>query len=136
MRAYIMYFLDIEIYYTAGCPIDSLVHVLINFYVNLRALFGGSGKTRNEFHFLISISSFLFPHFHFLRSWFCHYPNSTSTSLALVPQWGCGREEPLLATAKRGEKKFAYAFQLAGLALVAPMCFALHCLLVSSQAPE
>ena len=31
---------------------------------------------------------------------------------------------------------FAFAFQLAGLALVAPMCFALHCLLVSSQAPE
>ena len=33
-------------------------------------------------------------------------------------------------------KKFAFVFQLAGLALVAPMCFALHCLLVSSQAPE
>ena len=37
--------------------------------------------------------------------------------------------------AKHG-KKFAFAFQLAGLALVAPMYFALHCLLVSSQAPE
>ena len=34
------------------------------------------------------------------------------------------------------EKNFAFPFQLAGLALVASMCFALHCLLVSSQAPE
>ena len=37
----------------------------------------------------------------------------------------------------RGEKISPSLFSyIAGLALVAPMCFALHCLLVSSQAPE
>ena len=53
---------------------------------------------------------------------------------------GGNRCWPLPKAVHRGAKRenfyFAFAFQLAGLALVAPMCFALHCLLVSSQVPE
>ena len=71
-------------------------------------------------HFFISISSFLFPisvsHFHFLRSWFCHYPSegpgleswlelnfsliSWSGVLSLQRHVGCSHLNPLMHVQK------------------------------------
>ena len=50
--------------------------VLPYLHNELKVILQAFGHFFFSFLFPISISSFPFPHFHFLRSWFCHYPSA------------------------------------------------------------
>jgi len=60
-------------------------------------------------------------------SWQAHRKQLFSGGIACHEKFGLGPNLPVAKAVQMQKKIFTFIFQLSGLALVAPLCFALHC---------